>query len=618
MADIRRLENALMQADAAGNVDDARAFASEIRRMRAAGVTASKPSIDSGNGSSNVDDKPLEGSLLGGIAGGDKRVSAAGNEIFGRGGVIGGAIQGGRDIIDAGAQMLSHAVPESARKSIDQFNNYLADKTGLVGRMPDGGIDAKIKQDEVAYQGARKEAGRSGTDVARAIGGIVSTLPVSFIRGLQITGGKGIFDLANIGRAGAQGAIVGASQPVLSGDVNFFDEKLSQLGAGAAFGGASAPIGAALGKALSPSVRDDIKVLMDEGITPTPGQILGGKAQSFEDKAMSAPFVGEAIKEARMRGQADLNRAVYNRALLGTDEAGKGALLPIGREGAAAVKEAIDRKYRDLLPRMSFKSDPQFVSDLSELRSMASTGLAPREAQRFNALLDESMSKLSPNGGMTGETFKILESKLGKDASSFSSSSDAYQRELGGALKQAQSVFREAIERNNPQLSSELSDINRSYANYAVLRGAGNAASDMSSGFTPAKLAAAVRSADKSVGKGRTLTGQATMQDLSDPAVRVLSSKYPDSGTAGRGAFLGLGGAGLMGAAGGIPITGGDLGLAALLYATSTAPYSRAGQKMMANLLTKRPQSVRRAGGVAEKLVPLLSSKISTDNKGRE
>lgn len=38
MATLEQLEQALVKADAAGNADDARAFAAEIRKMRAAPV----------------------------------------------------------------------------------------------------------------------------------------------------------------------------------------------------------------------------------------------------------------------------------------------------------------------------------------------------------------------------------------------------------------------------------------------------------------------------------------------------------------------------------------------------------------------------------------------------
>lgn len=613
MADITQLEQALIKADAAGNVDDARALASEIRSLRALesqsagqqilpppGQTQPQQAVQPQQIASQQQSQPLEGSLLGGIMGGDDRVRKAGGELIDRGGVLGGVIQGGRDVIDAGAQLLSRAVPQGLADNINQFNNYLADKTGLVGRIPEGGLDEKLAQDEAAYQEARKAAGRSGADIARTAGNIAATLPLSAIPGLQVAQGKGIFDLGNIGRAAVQGGIVGAAQPVLSSG-DFGDEKLKQLGYGAAFGAASAPIGAAIGKALQGMTpRKEIKTLLDEGITPTPGQIIGGAAQRAEDKAMSVPFLGDSIKSARKRGEEQLNRAVYRKALQGTGV--DASNIPVGREGIGMVKDALSDRYDDLLSKMSFKSDPQFVDELENLRAMA-RDLAPTEANRFESLLNATLSKMSPNGGMTGETFKIATSKLGKDAASFSKSDDAYQRELGNALSEALRVFRTGIERNNPQLGKELSDLNRGYANYTILRQAGSRAGDMSEGFSPAQLASAVRSADQSVGRGATASGRALMQDLSDAGVNVLSSKYPDSGTAGRVGLLGLlGGSAYMG----------NIPAAVALTGAGMLPYTQPGQRLAASLLLNRPESVQALGRVVQQSAPFAGGHAST------
>ena len=511
-----------------------------------------------------------------------------------RGSALGGLLQGLRDPLDAGAQILSNLVPEGARNAINRANNYLADKTGLVGRLPEGGLDEQIKQNEQDYQQARKASGRDGIDAARMTGNIGATLPLAFVPGLQIAQGKKILDAANIARGAAQGGIMGALQPVTQGD--FGEEKLGQIGTGAAFGAASAPIGAALGRMLSPQTRQEVKTLMSEGVTPTPGQIMGGAVQRAEDKAMSIPILGDAIAAGRRRATGDLNRAAYARALQGTGVDPKS--LSVGREGVAAVKDTLGQAYDDLLPKLSFRPDQQFTSDLANLRQMA-TNLAPTEARRFESLLNEHLSKMSPNGSMTGETFKIMESGLGNEIKKFSGATDAYQRELGDALKEALNVFRRGLARSNPQFSQELGNLNRNYANYSILRNAGARAGDQSAGFSPAQLAAAVRASDRSVGKGATSSGRALMQDLSDAGVNALSSKYPDSGTVGRGLF-----AGGLGAAAYAEPTILAAGLSAL-------PYTSVGQRLAAALLTQRPELVKALGPQAQQLAPLVGSALA-------
>jgi hypothetical protein len=498
-----------------------------------------------------------------------------------QGSSLGGVVQGARDILDAGAQMLSHALPEGVRNTINK-----------IGGIPEG-IDKKIQDDEAAYQQARTASGRDGIDLARMTGGIAATLPLASVKALQLAKGKSAFDAANLARAAAQGGIVGAAQPVTKG--NFAEEKLGQIGTGAAFGAASAPIGSAIGSMISPNTSKEVKSLLQQGITPTPGQILGGVAQRTEDKLMSVPLLGDAITGGRKRAVEELNRAAYARALTGTGIDAKS--LPVGREGIQAVKEAVSKQYDDLLPKLVFKPDTQFSQDMSKLQQMAS-GLGQKEQAKFQSLINDAMSKASPNGSMIGETYKTVESKLSAEAKRFSGSNDAYQQELGSALNETLSAMKSNLVRSNPKYAASLKQANENYANYVRLRNAGSRAGDQSQGFTPSQLAAAVRGSDKSVGKGNVAAGKARMQDLSDAGVNVLSSKYPDSGTIGRGLAAGL----LGGAATINPMFLG-VGAAAL-------PYTPSGQKIMAALLARRPAGANALSHGAKKLAPLVGTAL--------
>jgi len=495
-----------------------------------------------------------------------------------QGSTLGGVVQGARDVLDAGAQMLSHALPEGVRNTINR-----------IGGLPEG-IDKKIQDDEAAYQQARAASGRDGIDLARITGGIAATLPLASVKALQLAKGKSAFDAANLARAAAQGGIVGAAQPVTKG--NFADEKLGQIGTGAAFGAAMAPIGSAIGSIISPNTSKEVKSLMAQGITPTPGQILGGVAQRTEDKLMSVPLLGDAITGGRKRAVEELNRAAYARALVGTGVDAKS--LPVGREGIEAVKNAVSKQYDDLLPKLVFKPDSQFVGEINNLQQMASKGLGGKELSKFESL----MGDINPNRVMTGDTYKLVEAKLAHEAKNFSSSADPYHRELGSAINETLSSMKAGLTRSNPSHAKELAQANSNYANYVRLRNAGSRAGDQSQGFSPSQLAAAVRGSDRSVGKGKVATGNALMQDLSDAGVNVLNSKYPDSGTIGRGLAAGaLGGAATIN-----PMFLG-VGAAAL-------PYTKSGQKIMAALLARRPAGANALSHGAKKLAPLVGTAL--------
>lgn len=493
-----------------------------------------------------------------------------------RGDIIGGLIRGGRDIFEGGAQLIGKAIPDEYKDKLTALNDQLAAATGMGDTIGQSTLDQRIAEGEKQYQQAREAEGRGGLDVARAIGNVAATGPVAFGPGLALKAGQGIFNAANTARGAVQGGLVAGLMPVTENQGDFSGEKIKQVGVGALTGGASAPLGAFMGKATNPNVAPEVAALQERGVRLTPGQIQGGAAQRMEDKAMSIPVVGDAIVAARKRGIEDFNRAAYADALKGTGIDAKA--LPVGREGISAVKAAVSKQYDDLLPNLVFKPDQKFAQDIAKIQAMTS-GLGKKEQARFTSEINNIMSK-SQNGTMLGETYKSVESKLMQDARNFMSSTDAYQRDIGRALQSVGESMQATLRRSNPQYAEALDQANSNYANYVRLRAAGKATGDQSGGFSPQQLAQAVRGSDKSVGKGKFSSGEALMQDLSDAGVNRLSAKYPDSGTAGRAILAGGLGAGAFA----------EPSILAL-GATMALPYTKTGQKVAETLLTKRPKS---------------------------
>jgi hypothetical protein len=240
---------------------------------------------------------------------------------------------------------------------------------------------------------------------------------------------------------------------------------------------------------------------------------------------------------------------------------------------------------------LAFTPDAQFTQELAKIQQMTS-GMGAKEQSKFNSLIADVANKASPNGSMIGETYKRVESKLTQEAKRFSGSNDAYQQELGSALGEVLNSMKSNLTRSNPQYAKELAQANSNYANYVRLRTAGSMAGDQSGGFSPAQLASAVKRNDQSVGDGATATGKALMQDLSSAGQKVLSSKYPDSGTVGRGLVAAAIGGGVVAN----PATLGVLGAA--------LPYTPQVQKVIATLLTQRPELVSRFGNAFQRGAP--------------
>ncbi|MCX8566899.1 MAG: hypothetical protein ON057_001626 [Glomeribacter sp. 1016415] len=113
---------------------------------------------------------------------------------------------------------------------------------------------------------------------------------------------------------------------------------------------------------LRVSTNKNVKVLLEEGITPTPGQIMGGTAQRIEDKLTSVPIVGDAITSARRRAVKDLNRAAYHQAL---DPIEKNIPNEVGREGVDTVSRQLSDACNKLLPNLKFRADSQFKTEVN-------------------------------------------------------------------------------------------------------------------------------------------------------------------------------------------------------------------------------------------------------------
>lgn len=503
------------------------------------------------------------------------------------------AIRGAKDVVDAGAQMLAHAVTDAVVDAVNSGARYLNDlpvigpvskAIGLTPATP-AQLDTTLANDEKAYQAARAATGQSGIDAYRLAGNVAATAPIfAGVPGAAVTLPQRIV----AGAAG--GAATGLLNPVLDGQYTT-GEKLGQARLGAAFGAGGSAVGGVLGRALSPkaATNPQVQTLLKEGVTPTPGQLLGGTAQTLEDKAISVPIVGDAIRAARTRGVEDFNRAALNRAVAPLGE----KVTNIGREGMQEVDQIIGNAYDSLLPKLTFRADAKFGRDLGKLQQMARS--LPDGGKQFNDIVSSQVGSRLTNGFADGQGFKQIESEIGRLATNYRSSAVASERDLGNALGEVQTALREALQRANPKNAPELSKINKAYAQFTRLQRAASSTGANDGIFTPAQFSSAVRAADKSARKNAYAKGTAMMQDLSDAGRSVMNSTIPNSGTADR-LFAGLGalGTGLYSPA--IP--------AGLL--AGAIPYLPGVSRATAAMMARRPDAAIKAGGLLEQASPVI------------
>jgi len=418
------------------------------------------------------------------------------------------------------------------------------------------GIPATVGQSEATQRQSAAASPTRGSGAGRFVGNVAATLPIP-------------------GGVLTQGAIGGA----LLSDKRDVSGVLQDAALGAVAGKVGQKAIGGIARAVSPKVAPVVQRLKAQGVRMTPGQIMGATGsragrivKGFEDKASSIPVVGDLITQARRRSVEDFNRAALNEPLKSI-----GKSLPkgtdVGYDAVASVEAQLGKAYDDLLPNLKTQADTQFLDDMKNIASEASTLLPEREAQLGKIIQSDIGKFFDQNGMMTGEALKKAESRLGKRIRTYGTSTDPDATDMAGLLREAQASIREMAARQNPKYAKQLRNINTGFAKFTRVQ---NAASKAGEGvFTPGQLRTASRVMDSSTRKGQSAKGEALMQGLANDAQSVLPSSVPDSGTAGRLMAL-LGGAGY------VEPTSAILGGAAML------PYTNTGGKAAEWLLTGR------------------------------
>ncbi len=407
------------------------------------------------------------------------------------------------------------------------------------------------------------------------------------------------------GAVGVGSALGGQAAEGIVGEDSPTAKLAGQLAGGMLTGGALSGAARAAARVAAPTVSPDVQLLMDAGVKPTAGQLLGGRAGRIEEAFTSIPWLGDVAKAARGRANEQFNRGAVNRALTPIGESLDEA-TPLGREAITEAGDKITAAYGKLVPQLSARVDPDFATDLTRLSGMAKF-MPPDRTKQFERILQAQVAdRLSPAGAMTGQSFKEAESELGRLAAQYRNSPIGDERQLGGAIQELQATLRDWLARGNPSKAGELSQINSAYANLLRVEGASAKPGVDPGVFTPAQLQSSVRQLDRSLRKRAYSRGDALMQDYADAGRNVLGARLPDSGTPYRTLAALLAGTG-----GGMalePTTAVTAGLAGL---GTAGMYTKAGQAAMAILLTQRPAWAASLADVMRRTTPPMGAAIS-------
>lgn len=295
-----------------------------------------------------------------------------------------------------------------------------------------------------------------------------------------------------------------------------------------------APIGAGgtyIGQAITPKVTEIGKKMLDQGYRLTPGQAFGGTTKRIEE-GISLPGIQQVIQQAQARPVGQFRRKAVEDAVAGLD-----INIPRNLDGEALVEfveEAIGDAYQSIVPKLSITAKP--VSDGIEAivnKRVADGVFSEADAKEFRKLIAEVFTRNVIKGQLSKEMLKDAESSMSAEVRGLMKGS-ATDRRLARALKEAQALFRNEINIQNPQVP-DLQPVNRAFARMRPIVKAKDAAVGKGGEFTPVQLLRQFRSAGVPVAD----------QEAARQARDLLTVGIGSSGTAER--FLTRPGASALG-----------------------------------------------------------------------
>lgn len=494
---------------------------------------------------------------------------------------------GMRDPLEGATQDLYNVTPKPIRNAVDTANNYLSDKGFPLAKIPPGGMNQFEKQREAKIQDSR--GGATGTDWARTSGNVASTLGLSAL----MPEVKGAGTLMRMGKTLLGSTASGALTPATSDD-KFSKEKKRQMELGAASGLAGGMAAEGVAKAIAPKFDKSVKVLLDNGVKLTPGQLSTYAAPFIkrgESALKSVPLVGGSLRDSMKESLNSFNNAVMNRVLKPIGEK-LPKTVAAGRDALAHVEDRLNDSYEKLLPKLTFKMDMSLVNDMKILEDRASTFLPEGQLKQLKNMWLGVVEPRLKNGVIDGSTFKKVESELSYEARQYAKATDPAQRALSQYINEMRGVLRQGLIRTNPEQAKDLSKIDQAWSMFSRARDASvrRAKAGEDPGiFTPSDL---VNTIKQSSPRSVFARGDYSLQDLAEAGHQVIPDIVPDSGTTERALWTML-------------MTGGATfnPYVAAGAAAATIPYTKPGMAVI-NAIARPGPTREAARRLTEKAVP--------------
>tara|TARA_R110000822_G_scaffold123627_1_gene258143 strand:- start:76 stop:1680 length:1605 start_codon:yes stop_codon:yes gene_type:complete len=438
-------------------------------------------------------------------------------------------------------------------------------------------IEAKLQSvfSEKDYKEIRDGLRRKGEQYAKENPKAALALEIA---GSFALPGFGAAKLAGQGVKGAikygtgQGALYGAGQA----------EELKDVAGNALSGGAIGGFGGGIlnraGAAIAPKAQQGAKKLLDEGVELTPGQIMGGGFNAFEE-SLSSTLPG--IAGARRGATETWNQSVANKVL-----APLGKKLPENvtdiNTATLKIKNIVDDAYDDALIGAVVKRTGSWKQGLKNIvKEAEESGVSKRGVAAIKREIN-TINKMVSTKGISNKTIKKVDQNIKAKVDAYKKTTSVAETEAFESIKQIKNLFKNEIVTQNPKQGQKLLQIDKAYGNIKSYADA-VAQGTLKGVFTPGQL---LRTSGKGENAANTLWKKATLrtdlQKEAKNAQQIIGDTLPQSGTIPRA--VGLLGAG--GIASSALLSSPIIASLAAVPAVSMMMYSKTGQNLLRKYLT--------------------------------
>ncbi|MGS1076640.1 hypothetical protein [Pseudoxanthomonas beigongshangi] len=418
MATVQQLESALRKADAAGNVEDARALAAEIRRLRTAqpakadfsGVTATASSTEAAPdygplgvpGVSTEEFRRNMQQLRG--PGTDAEIANQVNQnvMAGRQAAFQDAPAPIRALAGIGQRVASNArgIRQLGAMALDAVLPEERGIGSLVSGQPTSRYDRAMADEARARENERFMEG----DTAATVGKVAGDIGLLAIPGSAAS--RGATFASRLAGNAALGAGYAGFQPVVEGESRGLNSVMGGLlGAGGELVGRGlAAAGNRAASAIAPEVRAMLDAASERGIKLTPAQISDSRALKFAQSMMrSVPFTGA-------KGRYDKQIDQFTRAVSRTIGEDAERITP---EVFAGAKARIGDRFNELSANSQLPVDEGMLGKLVAVQQEAAQLGEEGTSKAVNGILSRLMEQ-TKDGVLPGRVYQSMDSQLGK------------------------------------------------------------------------------------------------------------------------------------------------------------------------------------------------------------